>query len=135
MSGRSKPRCLLRLYRAGVLATLAALVHSQAAWFAEQEPSPISLRQAGRFFPEARHINTPDPRRGLHVVTDPLDNTLGGLMTTAPWTDHIIGYSGPNNLLIALDPMASFCGWKCSRPATPKNTRTGFETRLNSCRD
>lgn len=104
MPGRFKIRLFLRLYRAGVLATLALLVHAQSEWLAEQEPSTISLRQAGRFFQEARHINDPDPQRGLHVVTDPLDNTLGGLMTTAPWTDHIVGYSGPNNLLIALDP-------------------------------
>lgn len=104
MAGRFKTRFLLRLYRAGVLAALALLVHSQSDWLAEQEPSPISLRQAGRFFPDARNLDAPDPRRGLHVVTDPLDNTLGGLMTTAPWTDHIVGYSGPNNLLIALDP-------------------------------
>jgi NosR/NirI family nitrous oxide reductase transcriptional regulator len=104
MPGRFKIRFLLRLYRAGVLATLALLIHQQAQWLAEQEAPFISLRQAGRFFPEARRITEPDPQRGVHVVSDSLDDTLGGLMTTAPWTDHIVGYSGPNNLLIVLDP-------------------------------
>jgi NosR/NirI family nitrous oxide reductase transcriptional regulator len=104
MPGRFRNKFLLRLYRAGVLAALAALIHQQAQWLAEQEPPAVSLRQAGRFFPEARRITEPDPQRGVHVVSDSLDDTLGGLMTTAPWTDHIVGYSGPNNLLIALDP-------------------------------
>ncbi len=86
---------------------LGILIHQQARWLANQKAPTVSLRQAGRFFPEARHVEVSDPLRGLHVVTDPLDDTLGGLMTTAPWTDHIMGYSGPNNVLIVLDPNAT----------------------------
>ncbi len=95
---------LLRGYRASILLALIVLIHQQAAWVAEQQPPEITLRQAGRFFPEARRLHVPDPSRGLHVVSDSLEKTLGGLMTTSPWTDHIIGYSGPNNLLTVFDP-------------------------------
>lgn len=104
MAGFCKPTTLLRIYRAGVLLAFVVLIHQQADWLANQKPPEVSLRQAGRFFPDARSLDVPDPERGLHVVADPLGKTLGGLMTTAPWTDHIIGYSGPNNVLIALDP-------------------------------
>ena len=104
MAGLFKPTTFLRFYRAGVLLAFVFLIHQQAGWVADQKSPEISLRQAGRFFPKARSLNVPDPSRGLYVVTDPLDKTVGGLMTTAPWTDHIIGYSGPNNLLIVLDP-------------------------------
>jgi thiamine biosynthesis lipoprotein ApbE/Na+-translocating ferredoxin:NAD+ oxidoreductase RnfG subunit len=104
MAGLFRPKALLQIYRAGVLAAFVLIIHQQAGWVADQKAPAVTLRDAGRFFPEARQIQVHDPSRGLHVVTDPLDKTLGGLMTTAPWTDHIIGYSGPNNLLIVLDP-------------------------------
>lgn len=104
MAGLFRATTFLRLYRLGVLAVIVVLIHQQAGWIADQRAPVISLREAGRFFPEARRIDTPDPERGLHVIMDPLGETLGGMMTTAPWTDHIIGYSGPNNLLVILDP-------------------------------
>lgn len=104
MAGRLKLNWFLHLYRAGILIAFLVIIRQQASWVIEQKPPSVTLRDAGRFFPEARQITIHDPARGLHVVTDPLDHTLGGLMTTSPWTDHIIGYSGSNNLLIVLDP-------------------------------
>jgi len=104
MSGRVPTARLLQAYRAGILTALILLVHQQDVWLEAQQAPSISLRQAGRFFPEARRMSMPDPDQGLHVVTDPLGRTVGGLMITAPWTDHIIGYSGPNNLLLVLEP-------------------------------
>ena len=104
MAGLLKPTTTLRLYRAGVLVAIVLLIHEQARWIENQRPREISLRDAGRFFPEARSLGAPDPARGLHVVKDSLGKTLGGLMTTSPWTDEIIGYSGPNELLLVLDP-------------------------------
>lgn len=50
----------------------------------------------------AYRIRLHDPERGLHYVSDLHGGTLGVLLTTSPQTDDIIGYSGPNNLLIAL---------------------------------
>src|SRR5439155_3606858 len=51
-----------------------------------------------------------DAERGLHFVTDARGDTIGCLLTTAPETDDIIGYSGPNNLLIALDSRGAITG-------------------------
>src|SRR5439155_16103495 len=44
-----------------------------------------------------------DAERGLYFVTDGRNEVIGCLLTTSPQTDHIIGYSGPNEVLIALD--------------------------------
>jgi Na+-translocating ferredoxin:NAD+ oxidoreductase RnfG subunit len=41
---------------------------------------------------------------------DSRGDTIGCLLTTAPHTDNIIGYSGPNNLLIALDARGAIAG-------------------------
>jgi NosR/NirI family nitrous oxide reductase transcriptional regulator len=93
---------LLRLWRAGVLVAIIFLIHSQSRWLAAHHRTTISLARAQKFFPTADHVRLRDPARGLHYVTDARDNILGVLLTTSPETDDIIGYSGPNNILIAL---------------------------------
>jgi thiamine biosynthesis lipoprotein ApbE/Na+-translocating ferredoxin:NAD+ oxidoreductase RnfG subunit len=101
---------LLRLYRAGVLLVIVVLVHQQARWREAQRGSPISLRQARKFFPTANRVQLRDAERGLHFVTNTRGDTIGCLLTTSPETDNIIGYSGPNNLLIALDSRGAITG-------------------------
>src|SRR5437667_1491827 len=101
---------LLRLYRAGVLGIVLVLVHRQARWFESRRPTPISVRQAREFFPTANRIQLRDPDRGLYFVTDTRGDVVGCLLTTSPQTDNIIGYSGPNDLLIALDSRGAIAG-------------------------
>ncbi|HEV8544211.1 MAG TPA: FAD:protein FMN transferase [Verrucomicrobiae bacterium] len=93
---------LLRLWRAGILIGIVLLIHSQARWLAAHHRTTISLAKAKKFFPAAYRVRLRDPARGLHYVSDSRDNTLGVLLMTSPETDDIIGYSGPDNLLIAL---------------------------------
>ena len=110
MSRVLKSPLFLRLYRAGVLLVIVVLVHQQAGWRDAQRGSSISLRQARKFFPAANRIQLRDAERGLHFVTDARGDTIGCLLTTSPETDDIIGYSGPNNLLIALDSRGAIAG-------------------------
>jgi thiamine biosynthesis lipoprotein ApbE/Na+-translocating ferredoxin:NAD+ oxidoreductase RnfG subunit len=105
-----KPPLVMRLYRAAVLLVLVVLVHQQARWLEAHRGAAISLRQARKFFPAANRIQLRDPERGLHFVTDARGDTIGCLLTTSPQTDDIIGYSGPNNLLIALDSRGAIAG-------------------------
>lgn len=106
---------LLRLYRAGVVVILVFFVHQQARWLDAQRGTSISLRQARKFFPRANRVQLRDAERGLHFVTDARGDTIGCLLTTSPFTDHIIGYSGPNNLLIALDRSGAMIGLELLR--------------------
>src|SRR5436190_8172632 len=105
-----KSPLLLRLYRAGVLLVILVLVHQQARWREAQRGSSFSLRQARKFFPVANRVQLRDAERGLHFVSDARGDTIGCLLTTSPHTDAIIGYSGPNNLLIALDARGAIAG-------------------------
>jgi len=100
---------LLRAYRAGVLLSLIVLAHEQARWLEAQRDASISLRLARQFFPAANRVQLRD-ERGLHFVTDARGDTIGCLLTTSPETDAIIGYSGPNNVLIALDSRGVIAG-------------------------
>lgn len=101
---------LLRLGRASVLIGIVLLIHSQAQWLAKHRRTAISLAQAKKFFPTANRVRLRDPERGLNYVTDAHENTIGVLLTTSPETDDIIGYSGPNNLLVALGTNAVIAG-------------------------
>lgn len=105
----SKPN-LLRVYRLAVLVALGLLVHFQAQWHEAQRGPVLSIRLAQTFFPAAARVQLRDPARGLHYVTDAHGETLGVLLTTSPQADHIIGYSGPNNVLVALGPQGGIVG-------------------------
>lgn len=95
---------LLRCYRLGVLGAIAWLVHWQIGWLESRRPSPFSLEAARRHFPGATTIRLTDPVRGLNTVFNAAREPLGTLLATSPETDDIVGYSGPNNLLVALNP-------------------------------
>ena len=93
----------LRLYRAGVVVAVAVMVHQQAAWLDAQRSPAVSLRQARKYFRSAIRLELRDVERGLYFATDSRGETVGSLLTTSPFSDQVIGYSGPNNLLLALD--------------------------------
>src|SRR5437667_1460209 len=101
---------LLRLYRAGVLLVVVVLVHQQTAWREAQRGSSISLRQARKFFPGATRVPLRAADLTAELVRYVLGCTIGCLLTPSPQTDDIIGYSGPNNLLIALDSRGVIAG-------------------------
>ena len=131
-----------------MLALIAWLVHWQIGWLESRRPSPFSLETARRHFPGATAIRLTDPVRGLNTVFNAAREQLGTLLATSPETDDIVGYSGPNNLLVALNPdgavkavellrsgdtpehvekvlrdpdfLHSFIGWRPSEDAPPK---------------
>lgn len=139
---------LLRGYRLAVLALIAWLVHWQVGWLESRRPSPFSVDVARRRFPEAATVRLTDSLRGINTVFNQADEPLGTLLRTSPETDGIVGYSGPNDLLIALDRngavkgiellrsgdtpehvekvlsepafLRSFLGWRPDKDAPPK---------------
>jgi NosR/NirI family nitrous oxide reductase transcriptional regulator len=132
------PALGLRIYRALILLSILALVQQQAQWVEAQRPSSLSLRRARAFFPHAHRLQLRDPERGLHFVLDARGETIGCLLTTSPYTDDRIGYSGPNNLLIALNAEGQIAAieWLQSGD-TPEHVATvkaasGFWERLRA---
>jgi NosR/NirI family nitrous oxide reductase transcriptional regulator len=99
---------LPRAIRLSLLVAVAAILY-----FAGQQPPPadvISLGPAKQFFPTAAKLAAGDPRLGGQAVLDDKDQPLGLLLTTSPHADDLIGYSGPSNLLIALDLQQQIIG-------------------------
>ncbi len=106
---------LLRLYRAGVLVTIAWLMHSQHRWLMAQTGHALDVTRVRDFFPEAASLGPRDPGSGVQRVLDKEQNVLGLVTQTAPLSDKIIGYSGPTNTLIACDAQGRVMGIRVLR--------------------
>src|SRR4051812_14468719 len=101
-------RTLPRLFRLAVLAAAALLVY--AASMTPRPPDEVSLADALTFFPAAARLAGGDRRLGGQTVVDSQGRPLGLVLTTSPHTDDIVGYAGPSNLLIALEPQQRVIG-------------------------
>lgn len=110
MYGLLKRSVTLRAFRAGILLAALFLIHQQSEWRESLQPSSISLRLAQKFFPAADRVQLRDPDRGVHIVLNARREPIGALMKTLPFTERIIGYAGPSDVLIALDSRGAVVG-------------------------
>jgi len=94
----------LHLVRVGTFVLILLLLHRQHAAFraavSADGVEPVSLESVGDFFSAAQTISGPDAS-GAQVVFDADEKAVGYVVQTSPRSDHIVGYSGPNNVLIA----------------------------------
>lgn len=91
----------------GATLTSAAIAEAVVHRLAGSQPSfrfpeSLDVSTAATFFPEAAAIE-PDGR-GAWRVLDERGTTLGLLLRTSPTSDNRIGYQGPTDGLLALDP-------------------------------
>ncbi len=100
---RWKPLAL-RLWRIALLAlAMLAIRRSHPT----STTLPLTVDRIHDFFPTAASLTT---QNGMQAVKDSSGITLGHVMQTSPEGDDIIGYSGPTNTLIALDPRGKVLG-------------------------
>jgi thiamine biosynthesis lipoprotein ApbE/transcriptional regulator of nitric oxide reductase len=101
----------LRLFRAAVIVALAWMVFRENTWREAQRNPAVTLEQARKFFPSADRLSPRDLERGGHYVfTAHQLEPLGYVLTTAPEGNDLIGYSGPSNVLVALDTHGAIVG-------------------------
>ena len=101
----------LRLFRAAVIVALAWAIHREHAWRGAQKNPAVTLDQARTFFPKADRLSPRDLERGGHYVfTAHQPEPLGYVLTTAPESNDLIGYSGPSNALVALNAHGAIVG-------------------------
>lgn len=67
-------------------------------------PDEITLEEVRVFLPEAATFEPVEKRPRLLRVLDEQGTHLGFASRTSPYADHMIGYQGPTDLLIVLDP-------------------------------
>ena len=101
----------------------AALLLQRTTPTTENVLTRLSLGEVTSFFPTAKRL-VEGPQQSL-IVQDEYGNRLGRLLTTSPDADAIIGYSGPSNVLVALDNQEKIVGTRIlSSDDTPDHVDT-----------
>ena len=101
---------LLRVWRAAALAALGLLVWWQARVLeGKHRQEVVTLAEARLVFPAAAALS-PAAADASHAVYDANGAPLGSVLRTAPREDHIVGYSGPNDVLLGLNAEGTVTG-------------------------
>jgi NosR/NirI family nitrous oxide reductase transcriptional regulator len=98
---------LLRGWRCAAL-SLAALLLARTTPPRETALTQLTMADVRAFFPGAKQFK-PGPQETL-LIQDEFGNRMGRLLTTSPDADTIMGYSGPSNVLVALDNQERIVG-------------------------
>lgn len=86
----------LRIYRAAVFVGVVLLMHRVAS----PDLVNVDVEVLREFFPNAAGVSDQGVKGARYVLNDP-GKDLGYVLTTSPDSDGIVGYSGPNNVLVA----------------------------------
>ena len=109
-------RLLLHAYRLGVFILIIWLIRQQHIWYlaqqADRRQQAIELEQVHPLFPDAATLGDWNPTHGGQTVLDANGEALGYVILTSPQSDHVVGFSGPTNTLIALNPQHEIVGIK-----------------------
>ena len=105
---------LVHAFRICLFLAIIWLIHDQHRMYqsqqADRDAAAVVLDTVLPFFPTADSINAWDRRHGGRVVTDAQGEVLGFFLQTSPITDHVLGYSGPTNTLIAFNQQNQVVG-------------------------
>ncbi|MEZ6064662.1 MAG: 4Fe-4S binding protein [Planctomycetaceae bacterium] len=105
-------RELVHLARCLLLAAIVAMIHFNAAERRDRAvrsaSQPPDLAEVRAVIPNAASL-APSGSDQFSVLDD-RGQTLGQVLQTSPQADHIVGFSGPTNLLVALDDQQRICG-------------------------
>jgi Na+-translocating ferredoxin:NAD+ oxidoreductase RnfG subunit len=109
---------LLHLARLGIFVGVLLLVRLQHQRFlaheAAKDHEPVGVDILRECFPTAAGVHETfgagggglpfDPKYNTAQVVDSSEHVLGFVVQTSPEADHIVGFSGPTNILIAFGP-------------------------------
>ncbi len=113
MRRHSVSRRLLPAYRAGVFAAIVWCLHNAAQRErAPQDPPDISSSLLSEIFPLADRLEPRKRGEDWNRVIDAGGHSLGSVLLTSPQSDHIVGYSGSTNTLLALDDQGKVAGMR-----------------------
>jgi NosR/NirI family nitrous oxide reductase transcriptional regulator len=100
LSGRFLPRAA----RLVILAAAAGLIFFTADRPDPTPPLALDWEMIVERFPTAMRLSQRGAPRGGAAVLDAQGQILGFVVATSPDTDDLVGYAGPSNLLVTLDP-------------------------------
>ncbi len=103
---------LLQLYRLGVLLAAVWLIRAHHIRLRVEGDAPVRVGEVTGWFTNPAELQLDlDARGGFHVLGND-GAELGYLIRTLPQADHIIGYCGITDTLVALDREGRVLGFK-----------------------
>ncbi len=98
-------RLVVHLARLAVFVSIIALIHLQYASSSTRVTAiaDLSIDQVAALFPAATSLEGVASDDGRMEVRGADGQSLGYVVQTSPESDHIIGFSGPTNVLIGFD--------------------------------
>lgn len=119
---------LVHLARWALLVVIVLAIRERHERFIADERArqslTASIEQVRRALPEAASFGSSNEQGGV-VVQGEEDNPIGFVVQTAPLSDDVIGYSGPNNVLLAFDTDSRLVGLTLlSSGDTPSHVKT-----------
>ena len=113
---RPMRRVALHATRVGLFVLVIALIHFKAqrklAATSDQPAAPLIVDDVREFYEQAESISESKGSLGGNQVFDASGVPLGFVLQTSPQADHIVGFSGPTNTLIAFDTNSRILGIK-----------------------
>lgn len=103
---------LLQLYRLGVLLAVAWLIRAHHVRLRVEGDAPVRPAEVTGWFTNAAELKLDLGQRGGFHVLDKDGAELGYLIRTLPEANHIIGYCGITDTLVALDREGRVLGFK-----------------------
>jgi len=110
-----RPRMMaLHLVRVLLFAAIISLIHWQHLRITAEQSAkplpPIPVDSVRRFFPDAASVATEASPSAGRAVQSADGASLGYVLQTSPDSDHVIGFSGPTNVLIAFSDDDTIAG-------------------------
>ncbi|WP_372722065.1 FMN-binding protein [Novipirellula sp.] len=105
-------RLVVHLARLAVFVSIIGLIHLQYASSSARVTAiaDLSVDQVISLFPAAASLAGVASDDGRMAVSDADGQSLGYVVQTSPESDHIIGFSGPTNVLIGFDDLDHVVG-------------------------
>ncbi len=105
-------RLVVHLARLAVFVSIIGLIHLQYASSSARVTAiaDLSVDQVVSLFPAAASLAGVASDDGRMAVSDADGKSLGYVVQTSPESDHIIGFSGPTNVLIGFDDLDRVVG-------------------------
>ncbi len=111
---------LLQLYRLGVLLAVAWLIRAHHVRLRVEGDAPVRPAEIAGWFTNAAELKLDLGKRGGFHVLDQDGAELGYLIRTLPEANHIIGYCGITDTLVALDREGRVLGFKIRKSEDTK---------------
>lgn len=108
---------MLQCLRVGVFVAIVAMIHWQHQQFLkihERQSNDIRLTELFSLLPKASHLQSPTEIAGVDLspVVDRSGACIGYVAKTLPTARHVIGFSGPSDVLLIFDVSQNLIGTK-----------------------